>query len=392
MNRSVHPFYLAFIGFLVLTIVMGIGRFAYTPILPYMEQYHLSSFQAGFLATMNYTGYFIGAFLARNVRKDPYLLSWIIIGNIITTLLMGVTYSLVLWSALRLLSGLTSGIAFVLVSSIILHYLKQTSRSSLSGFLYGGVGFGIFLSGILIPSFLAMFGVWESAWIGLAVVSFILFLIIVSGLSKMEKPIPQQVKRINEGNDDKRNEKRKAFSLYISYFCEGFGYIIFATFIISMLVSTTQLEWPTSYVWAIVGIGAVPSCLFWAWVGSRLTVVGALKIAFLIQIGGVLLPIFATHSFFISLSALSFGGTFMGITMLTLMSANELFPETSQQMIGGLTAVYGIGQMLGPLFAGLFISDHDYRFAFCLAVVLLFIGFISLHIINKEEVHEHAIR
>lgn len=45
-------------------VAMGIGRFAFTPILPMMMDYHLfSAAGAGYLASSNYLGYLIGEFI-----------------------------------------------------------------------------------------------------------------------------------------------------------------------------------------------------------------------------------------------------------------------------------------------------------------------------------------
>ena len=82
------------LGMLTLFIVMAIGRFAYTPILPFMQvSGHMDSTQAGFLATINYFGYLIGAiipmwliFKSKAIDLKIYLLI-----NIMTTILMGVT-------------------------------------------------------------------------------------------------------------------------------------------------------------------------------------------------------------------------------------------------------------------------------------------------------------
>ena len=50
-------------------VAMGIGRFAFTPILPLMAERHLfSAAGAGYLAASNNLGYLIGAFVLTLVR------------------------------------------------------------------------------------------------------------------------------------------------------------------------------------------------------------------------------------------------------------------------------------------------------------------------------------
>ena len=53
--------YTLFGGIAALIIVHGIGRFAYTPILPLMREDGLTLQQGGWLAAANYVGYLLGA-------------------------------------------------------------------------------------------------------------------------------------------------------------------------------------------------------------------------------------------------------------------------------------------------------------------------------------------
>ena len=99
-------------GIFSLIIAMGIGRFAYTPILPLMQkELSLSNTVAGYIASSNYAGYLLGAILAGAIPFKKYrtnLLRVSLIISIITTAFMGLTYSHLLWNALRFLSGFAS--------------------------------------------------------------------------------------------------------------------------------------------------------------------------------------------------------------------------------------------------------------------------------------------
>ena len=53
---------IAFSGFVVLVVAMGIGRFAFTPQVPLMiRDGQLTLTSAGLVAAMNYLGYLLGA-------------------------------------------------------------------------------------------------------------------------------------------------------------------------------------------------------------------------------------------------------------------------------------------------------------------------------------------
>ena len=90
-------------GILFLVIAMGISRFAFTPILPFMridEGFTLEV--AGWLASSNYIGYFVGALGAGFILKNKknFLLVNVLI-NVTSIILMGLTHTFALWILLR---------------------------------------------------------------------------------------------------------------------------------------------------------------------------------------------------------------------------------------------------------------------------------------------------
>jgi predicted MFS family arabinose efflux permease len=70
------------------------------------------------------------------------------------------------------------------------------------------------------------------------------------------------------------------------------------------------------------------------------------------QAVGMALPALSTSGAAAVLGALFFGGTFIGIVTVTMELARRLVPEAAVRAIGSLTAVYGVGQAVGPWLAG----------------------------------------
>ena len=68
---SPSPSRIAFTGLAALAVAMGIGRFAFTPVLPMMQgEGRLTLAQGGWLASANYVGYLAGALLAMFVPRS----------------------------------------------------------------------------------------------------------------------------------------------------------------------------------------------------------------------------------------------------------------------------------------------------------------------------------
>lgn len=147
-------------------VAMGLGRFAFTPILPLMiEQADLSSATGAHLATANYLGYLVGPvltlFLPRLVSSRLlYRASLVVI--VVSLLGMSLTTSEFLWLVLRFLAGAASALMFVMIASSAAYHCRAAARHVV-GWIYGGIGVGIALSGILILA-LGAGGSWQHAW------------------------------------------------------------------------------------------------------------------------------------------------------------------------------------------------------------------------------------
>lgn len=172
---------IALSGLIALSVAMGIGRFAFTPLLPMMlhdQTIDLNS--GGWLATSNYLGYFLGALLCAFWRGLPptRTIRAGLLATVLLTAAMGTFHSQGLWLLLRLLSGMASALVFVYSSGWCLQRLAQLQLPALGGIIYSGPGLGIMLTGLSSSAMVA--GGWQAAggWLAFGLMAALLTLLV----------------------------------------------------------------------------------------------------------------------------------------------------------------------------------------------------------------------
>ncbi len=138
-----------FVAISALAVAMGIGRFAFTPMLPLMVRDGAISQDAGApLAASNYLGYLVGALVAGRLRlSSPSLMVSSLIGTAAVTAATGAVAGLAAWLSLRFAAGMLSAWTLVATSTWVLHELTKAQRTQLAGLVYSGVGLGIAIAG-----------------------------------------------------------------------------------------------------------------------------------------------------------------------------------------------------------------------------------------------------
>lgn len=372
-------------GILLLAVAMGISRFAFTPILPFMRQDEGLSFEdGGLLASSNYVGYFVGAlwagFIFRN-KKNVLLLNVML--NVSSIILMGIIENFNIWIILRFIAGVTSGFIFVLTSSIIMDYLASYYQSRWAGFLFSGIGSGIAISGLCVPFFESAFK-WEGAWIGLGILS-ICFFMITAFLWKTVT--------IHDSEKVPKTHDTKIFRgfmpwLVLAYGLEGLGYIITGTFLVDIIYNIESLRSFAGFSWVITGLAAIPAAPFWTKFLSKYSAVRVLSIAYILQIIGIVLPVFFQTAWSVLLSAALFGITFVGIVALSTGYARELYPKQSGSVVSILTTAYALGQIIGPIVASKLEAIYEsFKAPLSLAGIVVTVALATLiagRLLNKE--------
>lgn len=370
------------LGMLSLFIVMAIGRFSYTPILPFMQKAtHLTNENAGLLATVNYLGYLIGAMIPTFliIKSKVVDLKIYLLINIISVLLMGVTQGFLVWNILRFIAGITSGTVFVLASNVVLESLNKGGKSHLSGFLYSGVGIGIFTSSIFIQIY-TDYNTWASTWIILGIASLILGFIVIFFMKEIKEPVNLEQKTIHI-NDQNSALYTKWFMVCfsIAYLLEGAGYIVTGTFLVAIVESIPDLKEYAALSWMFVGMAAIPSCVLWSILGNKIGFIKAIYLAFILQIIGVILPVFSHNIIALIISSCLFGGTFLGLTTLFMSRGQLMSAVSGRNLVALLTFIYSLGQVVAPYFAGILIgSSNNYNGALIFASSLLILALVAI--------------
>lgn len=124
-------------------VAMGIGRFAFTPILPLMQRdLGMTNTLAGWLAGLNYLGYLGGALLcsfAPQLLRYRLLTGGALLSSLATTLMMGFTVSVFWWGVMRLAGGAASAILFIVIAAEVAEALGRRGYGHWVGTLYGGL-------------------------------------------------------------------------------------------------------------------------------------------------------------------------------------------------------------------------------------------------------------
>jgi predicted MFS family arabinose efflux permease len=241
--------------------------------------------------------------------------------------------------------------------------------------LFSGVGFGIAASGLLVPAF-ASLGGSRASWLGLGALSGIAVALVSRWLpreSDLARDDAAESAGPATGPAGAANGRVPAFWwLALVYGVEGGVYIIPATFLVAMIAETPALAPLAPFTWVVLGLLAVPSAALWSAAAHRIGVATALCVAFVVQALALLIPSFAGAFAGALAVAIGIGGTFIAISALSMNLGRAYWPERSAAAAGVLTALYGVGQIAGPLLAThVAIRTGSYRAALPLAALAL---------------------
>ncbi|MEZ5659180.1 MAG: YbfB/YjiJ family MFS transporter [Burkholderiaceae bacterium] len=349
---SVPLFALILAGLLSLAAAMGVGRFAFTPVLPLMLRDGLLDVQqGGWLAAANYAGYFVGALSA---ARMPLRAGALAVSSLLAT--AGLTAAMAwpwvgAWLPLRFLAGVASAWVFVATSVWCLGALARRGAAGAAGFVYAGVGVGIAVTG-LYCMLTASGGIDPAAlWMQLGALALGLalpvFWVIGRVPSAAEAAAQGQTGAARPAGDGKTR------GLVVCYGAMGFGYILPATFLPVMAREVVHDPLLFGLAWPVFGaMAAISTVIAMRWLNDthRVMTWGACQLMMGL---GVLLPGAWANLSTITASALLVGGTFMVITLAGVQEMRARAGADAGRLVGRITAAFALGQIAGPVASSL---------------------------------------
>jgi MFS family permease len=368
------PWVTALTGLVTLGVAMGIGRFAFTPILPMMQQdAAVSVAVGGWLASANYVGYLVGAISAVALRARATTIvraSLVAIG--LVTIGMGMTGSFPAWLLLRALAGVASAWVLVFASAWALGRLGAAERPVLRGVVFGGVGAGIAAAGLLCVALMERGAGSASAWRALGAIA-------LAGTAAVW-PVLREDGDAGGAPDPRRAAgrfrwDRDAVRLVLCHGILGLGYIIPATFVPAMARTLVPDPLVFGWAWPIFGVAAMASTLA---AGAAIRVVGNRRLWALSQLvmaAGVAAPVLWPSMGGIMVAALLVGGTFMVSTMGGMQEAQIVAGPHATRLMAAMTAAFAAGQIAGPLLVATAVGPNpDFSRPLSIACLLLLVS------------------
>jgi MFS family permease len=383
------------VGVLVKMTGLGFGRFAYPMLIPNMRgSLGFNYIEMGLLSGAIMLGYLlfslVGGMLATRFGPKKIVIASLLCGMLSMFCISRLSgfFPLLFFTFAM---GAGGAGAHISMTTLPMAWFGEQRLGRALGVVTGGTGLGIIVTGLLLPYLLSHLGkeAWRQCWLLLASITFWVAMIgwvllkerpnqrtfLVSKHHGQQEPIPYA-------------EKKKGLNLkaiFVIYFIFGFAYNIYATYFVAYMVEEIRLsESVAGNIWALFGWMCMGSGLTWGFISDRFGRREALLWNNSVIAISVLLPLLFHQTFFLGLSALLFGATFLGTVTVIAASIGDEVVEKRASVYGLVTLIHGIGQFLGTISGG-YLKDLTGSFQLTLTVSLTgFLLCILLTAINKK--------
>ena len=347
-------------GMVALAVAMGIGRFAFTPLLPMMLSDGVVQLaQASWLASANYLGYLVGALLCTfqpwiwrrlgltNAPHAPTLVRAGLLATVLLTMGMGLPWSAA-WPLLRFAAGVASAVVFIYTSLWCLAQLARLNLPTMGALIYVGPGLGIVVSGVAASAMVALHWSAAAGWFSFGLLAALLTVLVWPTLGSSPSGTSAAAGAAAGVATDAPHVLDAEMLLFtLAYGMAGFGYIISATFLPVIARQALPGSPWLDLFWPILGLGVIAGALL----ASRIRVHDLrawLIVCYLVQAAGVCASLVSPTLAGFALGSLLIGLPFTAIVFYAMQEVRRLRGAQASSFMGLVTALYGLGQIVGP--------------------------------------------
>ncbi|OLL28069.1 MFS transporter [Burkholderia sp. SRS-W-2-2016] len=347
-------------------IALGFARFAYALLLPSMKLDLGWSFaQAGAMNTANALGYLLGALVFPRLARRWSAAALFAAGCALTALLMAGsglladTHSLL---TVRVITGASSAAIFISGGVLAARLASARPRDAglILGLYYGGTGWGIVASSLLVPvTILDVAHGWQFAWFALAAACALFAAFAIGAARRIERAHASAAAASAHGqasSADVPGWPRFAAAL-AGYGLFGVGYIGYMTFIVALLRNAGMSAAVVTGFYLLLGVATVVSARIWSSLLDRMRGGQALAVLNGLLAVATLLPALFSQPWIAFVSGTLFGATFLSAVASTTAFVRHNLPASHwAKGISAFTIVFAFGQIVGPVVIG-WVSD-----------------------------------
>jgi predicted MFS family arabinose efflux permease len=334
-------------GMCAVLVGVGLGRFAYTPLItPLITEHWFTPSEAAYLGAANLVGYLAGALSGRwMTRAAPAAQVLRVMMALGTTTFFACAFPLsFLWFfAWRFAAGLAGGALMVLAAPTVLPSVPQAKRGLAGGVVFTGVGLGIAASGTLVPLLLG-WGLAET-WYGLGALALMLTALAWGG---WPNPRSGEIASSPAARQHPPPPTQTLRALYVEYGLNAVGLVPHMVFLVDFIARALDRGLATgAHYWVLFGVGAMAGPVLAGHIGDRIGFRPALRWAFVTQALAVALPVVTTDPVWLAVSSVVVGAFVPGIVPLVLGRVHELTPQGGDDQKASwstATTAFAVGQ------------------------------------------------
>jgi predicted MFS family arabinose efflux permease len=291
------------------------------------------------------------------------------------------------WPTLRFAAGVVSAYVLLHSSGWCLAQLAARGAPSLGGVMFAGPGAGIIASGLLGSAMV----VWQwrasAAWIAFGLLAALLTAAVWQvfrrenelALQGSAGPSAAATTPSPSASASPPHGKAEVGVLAFAYGIAGFGYIVTATFLpVIARIALPGSPWIDLF-WPVFGGGVIIGALL----STRVRLSGDLRwllaAAYLMQATGIALGTWWPTEAGFAIGSVLLGLPFTAITFFAMQEVRIVRPQRIASTMGLLTALYGIGQIVGPPLVALVLrhsasTAQGFDIALAIAAAALVLG------------------